>query len=158
MKSSSDDELTVSVNAVTGAEISLDTNVKDLTISSSGSNSNVVKGITANKVTTLELKGAQDLEIEEVIGAGGLAKVTTVSGGAAEGDLTLTLGGTTIESVVLGDGGDDLTIDDVLYSDAEVSTGDGNDDVTINKMVNSGTVDTGSGADDIVLNDLLCDR
>ena len=152
MNSSSDDELTVSVNAVTGAEISLDTNVKDLTISSLGSNSNVIKDITANNVTTLELKGAQDLEVEEVIGSGGLSKVTTVSGGAADGDLTLTLDGTTIESVVLGDGGDDVTIDDVLDANAEVSTGDGNDDVTINFMVDSGTVNTGAGADDIVLN------
>ncbi|MBB24107.1 MAG: hypothetical protein CME02_01100 [Geminicoccus sp.] len=152
MKSGSDNELTVSVSAVTDADIALDTNVDDLTISSVGSSPNVIANITANSATTLELTGSQDLEIEEVIGAGGLAKVTTVSGGAADGELTLTLDGTTIESVVLGDGGDDLTIDDALDANAEVSTGDGNDDVTINAMVDSGTVNTGAGADDIVLN------
>ncbi len=152
MKSGSDNELTVSVSAVSDADIALDTNVDDLTINSVGSSPNVIANITANSATTLELTGSQDLEIEEVIGAGGLAKVTTVSGGAVDGELTLTLDGTTIESVVLGDGGDDVTIDDVLDANAEVSTGDGNDDVTINFMVDSGTVNTGAGADDIVLN------
>ena len=155
MKSGSDNELTVSVSAVTDADIALDTNVDDLTLSSIGSNPNVIANITANSATTVELTGTQDLEIEEVFGAGGLAKVKTLSGGAADGDLTLTLDGTKLESVVLGDGGDDLTIDDVLDADAVVSTGDGNDDITINRMVNSGTVNAGAGADDIILNDPL---
>lgn len=151
MKSGSDNELTVSVSAVTNADISLDTNVDDLTITSVGSSPNVIANITATSATTLELTGTQDLEIEEEIGAGGLAAVTTVSGAAADGELTLTLNGATIETVTLGDGGDNLTID-VTDTDAEISTGDGNDDVTINNKVTSGTVDTGAGADDIVLN------
>ena len=151
MKSGSDNELTVSVSAVSDADIALDTNVDDLTISSVGSSPNVIANITANSATTLELTGSQDLEIEEEIGAGGLAKISTISGGAADGELTLTLNGTSIETVTLGDGGDNLIIE-VVDSDAEISTGDGNDDVTITNKVTSGTVDTGSGADDIVLN------
>ena len=151
MKSGSDNELTVSVSAVSDADIALDTNVDDLTISSVGSSPNVIANITANSATTLELTGSQDLEIEEEIGAGGLAKISTISGGAADGELTLTLNGTSIETVTLGDGGDDLIIE-VVDDDAEISTGDGNDDVTITNKVTSGTVDTGSGADDIVLN------
>ena len=96
MKSGSDnEELTVSVTAVSDADIALDTNVDDLTISSVGSSPNVIANITANSATTLELTGSQDLEIEEEIGAGGLAKVSTISGGAADGELTLTLDGTT---------------------------------------------------------------
>ena len=154
MKSGSDNELTVSVSAVSDADIALDTNVDDLTISSVGSNPNIIANITAASAETLELIGSQDLEIEEEIGTGGLAKITTVSGGAAEGELTLTLNGSSIDAVTLGDGGDNLTID-ATDSNAEISTGDGNDDVTINTMVTSGTVDTGSGADDIVLNDTL---
>lgn len=151
MKSGSDNELTVSVSAVSDADIALDTNVDDLTINSVGSSPNVIANITANSATTLELTGSQDLEIEEEIGAGGLAKISTINGGAADGELTLTLNGTSIETVTLGDGGDNLIIE-VVDSDAEISTGDGNDDVTITNKVTSGTVDTGSGADDIVLN------
>ena len=154
MKSGSDNELTVSVSAVSDADIALDTNVDDLTINSVGSNPNIIANITAASAETLELTGSQDLEIEEEIGTGGLAKITTVSGGGADGELTLTLNGSSIDAVTLGDGGDNLTID-ATDSNAEISTGDGNDDVTINTMVTSGTVDTGSGADDIVLNDTL---
>jgi hypothetical protein len=118
MKSGSDNELTVSVSAVTDADIVLDGNVDDLTVTSTGSAPNVIANIKATAATVMEINGAQDLEIEEVVGSADLTAVKTIEAAAADGDLTLTLDGTKIEKVTLGDGGDDLTIDDVLDADA----------------------------------------